>query len=568
MYRLMKRHPKKSVARIILLFVLAGLGARVGYENLTAPYATASLIAPPSSTRSGMVALTPVPTAIPFTINLSLGANIPASVRAAIEHTLQSQNVKMVGADDKAELVIASEAATGALTLTERIYVAVAWFPTLRDELTLANLRDLWQGKAAAGLATLYVSDETAGALSSLFGPPAATVKRVKPDELSARLWSDPRAVGLVPFEELNPNLTALKLDGMNLLSRDFKLERYPLVVRSWVKGDARQAQSLVAALRPKIPVTNRDPERLTTLIMTGVTALTRLSAYRIEQRRDPAYPARKIAPVLSRADITHVSNEVSFVDDCQPNIKPNAMSFCSKPSYMEALKLIGTDIVGLTGNHLLDFGPQNFLKTLELYDQLGLRYYGGGRNASEAAKPLILSDHGNRLAFLGANSFGPPADWATANRPGAQLYSASMMAAQIASARKQADVVLVELQADETYEYQPNWNNVRLFRRTLADGADIVTGVQAHQPQAVEFSPDGKQIILYGLGNLFFDQMFNASVRQGLIARHTIYQGRLIQTELLTTMLDDGVQPRFATPAERERILRAVFAASGFKLP
>ncbi len=60
---------------------------------------------------------------------------------------------------------------------------------------------------------------------------------------------------------------------------------------------------------------------------------------------------------------------------------------------------------------------------------------------------------------------------------------------------------------------------------------------------------------------------MFDEGVRQGIIVRHTIYQGRLLQTELLTTMLEDFVQPRWATPAEREKILRAVFDASGYKL-
>ena len=59
---------------------------------------------------------------------------------------------------------------------------------------------------------------------------------------------------------------------------------------------------------------------------------------------------------------------------------------------------------------------------------------------------------------------------------------------------------------------------------------------------------------------------MFAENVRQGLIPRHTIYEGRLLQTELLTTILEDYAQPRWATAAERERILKLVFGASGFE--
>ena len=59
---------------------------------------------------------------------------------------------------------------------------------------------------------------------------------------------------------------------------------------------------------------------------------------------------------------------------------------------------------------------------------------------------------------------------------------------------------------------------------------------------------------------------MQSDNVRQGLVVRHTIYEGRVLQTELLPTLLEDYVQPRWATPAEANEILDLVFGASGFK--
>jgi len=91
--------------------------------------------------------------------------------------------------------------------------------------------------------------------------------------------------------------------------------------------------------------------------------------------------------------------------------------------------------------------------------------------------------------------------------------------------------------------------------------GADVVTGVQAHAPQAVELR-DGR-LILYGLGNLFFDQTFSWPTRTGLVPRHTIYGGKLINTELLVTVIQDDMQLRWATPEERMQTLRTVFDAS-----
>ncbi|MEP7200359.1 MAG: CapA family protein [Chloroflexota bacterium] len=547
--------------------------ALVACERSSAPLTVSTTATPtiaPTASPTPALAATPIalpPQAAPF-ITVQLASDVPATVRVAVEHLDDKLRFKLLAPDNPADLIIGSEATSDAPLLTERVYAPVAAFPTLRSAVTFAQLREAWQGKAASGIGALYASDETVAALNQIMGAPAASVKRVKPDDITTQLWKDPNAAGIVPFDELSVKFTALKLDGVNILSHDASLERYPLIVRWTITGDAQSAQRLIAALRPTVPTTNRDSQRITTLVMTGTTAITRVSAYRIEQQHDPVLPARKIAPVVSRADIVHVSNEVSFVADCKPSIALGTLEFCSKPSYLDALKLLGVTIVGLTGNHLLDFGPHNFMRTLDIYDQAGMKYYGGGRDATEASKTLFLTDHGNRLAFLGANPIGPETDWATAVRPGSLLYNATALAQHIADARRQADVVLVELQGEETYDYRPPAGNVQMYQRTLTAGADVVTGVQAHQPQGIEFDASGTKIILYGLGNLFFDQVFSEGVRQGLIVRHTIYHGRLLQTELLPTMRDDEVQPRFATPAERERIMRAVFAASGFKTP
>jgi poly-gamma-glutamate synthesis protein (capsule biosynthesis protein) len=67
----------------------------------------------------------------------------------------------------------------------------------------------------------------------------------------------------------------------------------------------------------------------------------------------------------------------------------------------------------------------------------------------------------------------------------------------------------------------------------------------------------------VYGLGNLFFDQMWSWETRTELYARHTIYDGRLLSTEILTGVLEDYAQPRWATPEERAGILKSIFDAA-----
>jgi poly-gamma-glutamate synthesis protein (capsule biosynthesis protein) len=152
---------------------------------------------------------------------------------------------------------------------------------------------------------------------------------------------------------------------------------------------------------------------------------------------------------------------------------------------------------------------------------------------------------------------------WATDSLPGAAPFDLNILSATIRSIKEKdlADLVLVELQYQESYEALALADQRIDFNALVRAGADIVTGVQSHVPQGMEFT-DGK-LVLFGLGNLYFDQMWTQATREGLVAKHTFYNGRHISTQLLTTLLYDYGQPRWTTPQERESILRRVFGAS-----
>ncbi len=51
--------------------------------------------------------------------------------------------------------------------------------------------------------------------------------------------------------------------------------------------------------------------------------------------------------------------------------------------------------------------------------------------------------------------------------------------------------------------------------------------------------------------------------LKQGIIARHLFYDGKHINTVLITTMLEDLSQPRLTTPEERIELLDSIFAGS-----
>jgi poly-gamma-glutamate synthesis protein (capsule biosynthesis protein) len=460
-----------------------------------------------------------------------------------------------------------------ATTLARWVYAVVTPFPMMVDGVKWEEVRRFWAGEAGAlttisgdkTAPTLFVTRETMDVLQRLLGTPgkSAAITVLNPAELVPKAWAArPHAWAIVPFDELAPRWKVLLLDGANVLDKALDLKAYPLTAT--VGAEGKGVDALTAALAPKGKLaTNRDTDQMTTLVMTGVTALVRASAAKMEEK-GILYPAEKVGAVLKAADIAHISNEIPFATNCPPpDPKQESLVFCSSPAYMELLRAVGTDVIELTGNHFQDYGSEATLATLEMYRKEGWPYYGGGANLEDAQKPLVMTNHGNQLSFIGCNPVGPEYAWATRDRPGAAPCDFDYMHGEVARLKLQGVLPIVTWQYWEFYFYEATPQQQLDFRGMVDAGAAIVSGSQAHHPQAIEFYKDG--FIHYGLGNLFFDQMRTLGTRQEIIDRHTIYKGRHISTELLTYMLEDYCQPRPMTPEERTELLKAVFKASGW---
>ena len=448
--------------------------------------------------------------------------------------------------------------------LYTRFLAPVAPFATVPDDVSMAELTLRWQGR---GSGPLIVDADYVSELEAIFGEEAAdSVQTASGSALAAVLEVVAGALAIVAFEDVTPVMKVLHLDGANILSNTFDSASYPLTAVVAVFGN--ESESVAAALRPHITqATNRSPDELTTLIMTGVTAMARVTASRMEEKGYD-YPALVIAPTLRAADITHISNEVPFLAGCDVDPSLNNMILCSSPAYWAALEAVGVDIVGLSGNHVNDFGRDGARESIGWYRENGIPIYGSGLNEAEACEPLIFAHNGNRFAFFAALAHFPAFAWATEDEPGTCNYNANKerIFARIAALRGEVDVIAVELQHEEIYNPAPITRQVQDFRELRAAGADIVTGVQSHVPQAMEpygYGGEEPGIIVYGLGNLFFDQMWSWQTRTTLIARHTIYDGQVINTEILTAVLEDYAQPRWTTEVERGDLLRQIFNAA-----
>ncbi|HWR67297.1 MAG TPA: CapA family protein [Bellilinea sp.] len=486
---------------------------------------------------------------------------------AGVPSLLLNEINRLPAANDPTTAVLKFGQTEAADASVNWIYALAAPFSSLIDEMSLESLKSAWQGVSPAP--DIYVEKSTFEVMTGILGKAATNVKSLPAGELLAAAWDTPDAMAIIPFEELEPRWKVISIDGQSPVHNNFLSDAYPLKAWFGWQGDANALAALQIGMESgEIPAftDNRDPARLTVLVMTGVTALVRATAVKMEEK-GMTYPGEAVRDWLVNADLTHISNEVSFTPVCpDPVSYPGPLIFCSKAEYIELLDDVGTDIIELTGNHGVDWGRDALAYSLDQYRKRGWAYYAAGEDVFKAREAVTVEHNGNKLAFIGCNPAGPEFIWATETQSGVANCDYPWMWQRIKELTADGYLVIATFQYFETYRHYVEPFEEHDFRSMVDAGAVIVSGSQAHHPMAMEFYQGS--FIHYGLGNLFFDQMHKGGLipdatRKEFLDRYVFYNGQHISTELLTAMLEDYARPRPMTAEERHDFLTEIFAVT-----
>jgi len=554
-----------SSNRIALLLVLTLSLLFSACQTLAPIQAASTETASPTTPPPTATSLpSPTPTATPGPLKLHLSPELPAEVFASIPTPLG-----MVLSNDPQEADIIIEVASDEQIyelVSYQVYALVAPFFTVQDDIALKQLTVLLSGK----------EDQEETPFNAIFATePISLLKRLldskNPNQVKLSPTDDLSAIPdgswmIVPFDELQPEFKVVSIDGLNPLDDDFDPSDYALSLPIGVRIGTSDREIDPDQLVSLLPESNYKPDQLTSLIMTGVTAMARDTAF-VMSTEGALYPGTNIRSVMRASDLTHISNEVSFFENCPfPDPDYEGFIFCSDPEYMDLLVDLGTDIVELTGNHNNDvraiYKVDSVPYSLDLYRKNDMQWYAGGTNLTNAKAPLKIEHNGNKLAFVGCNSYGPYMAWATDDSSGsAPCEDWEWIKQSIAELKQEGYLPIVTLQFQEEYLYTATSMAIRDFRPLAEAGAVIVNGSQSHVGKALEFYSDA--LIHYGLGNLFFDQPGFFITYDGFIQKHFFYQGRHISTQLLTITLEDTAKPRFMTEDERAKFLQDIFDAS-----
>ncbi|RPI22539.1 MAG: hypothetical protein EHM70_23665, partial [Chloroflexota bacterium] len=210
------------------------------------------------------------------------------------------------------------------VSTTPWVFALVAPFPTIPDGVALQDIRSAWKGEGSGlfGGLPLLMDQRTGSTLTAMWGPSGPDgVHFLPPEDILDYAWNHRPSWAIVPFEALEPRWKVLHIDGVSPLAKEFDPGAYPLTItyHMWSRPgslDALHARLESAGISSILPPANRDPNRLSVVMVTGVTALVRATAWMMVTR-GIEFPARDVGDLLREADITHISNEVAFAPDC-----------------------------------------------------------------------------------------------------------------------------------------------------------------------------------------------------------------------------------------------------------
>lgn len=213
-----------------------------------------------------------------------------------------------------------------------------------------------------------------------------------------------------------------------------------------------------------------------------------------------------EILDVTNGADLFFLNHEYAISDRGEP-LAGKYYTFHANPDRMDLLKQMGVDLVSLANNHVYDYGADAMLDTVELLQQAGIAYVGGGRNIEEARRPVFFDINGIRVGFVAASNaekmrYTPQAE---DDSPGVLLaYDTAEFNEVIEQASQECDYLIAYIHwgDEDTNDY--NDLQRELGREFLESGADIVVGGHPHVLQGMEYV-DGKPIV-YSLGDFWFN--------------------------------------------------------------
>jgi len=243
--------------------------------------------------------------------------------------------------------------------------------------------------------------------------------------------------------------------------------------------------------------------------IMLGGTATQELQKFGYD------YPYAKTRDVLKQAQIVFGNLEGPLTTGGKAGVNKQYIFRSPPDKVAPALARAGFNVVSLANNHTLDYGPEGLDDTRAALDKAGIQSVGAGKNEAEARQAVLIKVGEATVAFLGYSLTFPEEFWAGKDKPGTAFGHERFLRADVAAARKKADIVIVSFHWGQEGKTDLRDYQIQMGHAAVDAGAAAVLGSHPHVLQAVEHYKEG--VILYSLGNFTFGSYSKDAMRSAI---------------------------------------------------
>jgi len=227
---------------------------------------------------------------------------------------------------------------------------------------------------------------------------------------------------------------------------------------------------------------------------------------------------------------------------------------FRGSPKMAEILRNAGFTVLGVANNHARDYGDYAFLDTLKCLRSVGILPVGGGQDITSALEPVVVK---TRKISIGIFAFTYRQESvAKEKQPGAADLDNPECYEAVKALRGKVDSIIVHLHMDPEHSDYPAPHRIRMARRFIDIGAEMVIGHHPHVPQGLEIYKN--KLIAYSLGNfLFHTQNRRPLTKFGYLMKITFTRKGTASAKVIPYKINDCYQPVLLSNKERENFLK-----------
>ena len=235
--------------------------------------------------------------------------------------------------------------------------------------------------------------------------------------------------------------------------------------------------------------------------------------------------------------------------------IKKDGPSLAVLPERIEVLKSLNVDLVGLSNNHILDYGAKGLNDTLDILKKNNINFAGFSPECSSFIKEINNKRIG--FYFLCEHQY----NYFQEKNIGVNLLELDRNFNDIKEIKLKCDVVFVLFHGGkEHYEY-PTPLQQDLCRKFVDSGADVVVCQHSHCVGCEEKYKEST--IVYGQGNFIFPYRDNEHFKCGLIIKAVIDENNSVTLEYVPTVHERPEIVEFASANKAEEILNNFYTRS-----